>query len=117
MMRQFRVKYEIQFEGFKPSVRADKKKLRSLAAAQKRSLLYGPEPWLAFGKGPDDDWCHGKASAENCARYGGPDDPGCDETHSTAREFWAMRRAEFSGKILRVWIEERTVSPWKEGQQ
>ncbi len=116
-MRQFRVKYEIQFEDCQPSVRADKKKLRTLAAAQLRSLLYGPEPWLAFGKGPNDEWCHGKASAENCTRYGDPEDPGCGETHSTAREFWNMRRAEFSGKILRVWIEERTVSSWTEAQQ
>lgn len=120
MIRQFRVKFEMETPDNGDNqapyrvTKADKKKLRTREAAEKRLLLYGPEPWLAFDKGPDDEWCHGKASAEKCGgKIGyGPESPPCEEKHTTAREFWEMKRGEMAIKIVHAWIEERTLSPW-----
>ena len=128
MIRQFRVKYEIHlpavagdehWDGLpeRVEIRSDKKKLRSRAAAEKRSLLYSKAPWLAFDKQADDDWCHGRGRAEDCNRYGYPEELGCQNEHTTAREFFERQRAETGVKFGRTWIEERTLSPWSVSEE
>ena len=120
MSRQTRKQYRVCFtvawddcgDGFVGSPRADKKVYATRKRAERRSLLYGPEPWLAFGVAEDSIWCHGK---NNCANWRNPDyEETCPERHSTAREFWEERRAEMGVKFAKVWIEERTISTWQE---
>lgn len=50
-------------EGQAPRVRI----YRTMAGAQRRLLLYGPEPWLFWRKGPDDlVCCDGNAGMCGC---------------------------------------------------
>ena len=57
-------------EGLKPK----RKRYCSFAAARRLVLLLGPEPWLAYGKGPGDDGCshgyHGHESEPCCPAFG-----------------------------------------------
>lgn len=96
------------------TVSPDKRcKAGSLADARRRLLFYGPEPWLAFGKGPDDEWC---CASSPCLIHKGADPEGefnCDAEHMTAREFFTRQRDAMFGEVIEAWIEERTVSPWK----
>jgi hypothetical protein len=71
----------------------------TLAGAERRLLLYGPEPWLYARKGPDDLFC--------CR--GGPE---CDCHGMTMRE----RSEEVRGELPALEyarIESRAVGEWE----
>ena len=111
--RQYRVMRRVEWPrddgDTTESVSQDKRcKAGSLAQAKRRLLVYGPEPWLAFGKGPDDEWCCAKSP---CLGYK-DEEFVCDAEHVTAREFFTRQREAMFGKVIEAWIEERTVSPW-----
>lgn len=98
------------------TIHRDKRRFTSRKAAEKRLLVFGEEPWLAFGKGPEDPWCWGSHPCDMArptgARYSSEEDYECHEAHTTAREFFDAKRADRVGRLLEAWIEERTVSPW-----
>lgn len=76
------------------------REFRTRRGADRRMLLLGPEPWLAFdGRGPDDFWC--------CA--GSPE---CGCGGQSVREYHAARRAELPAmEYFR--LEVRDVGPWE----
>lgn len=81
-------------EGQDPRVRI----YRTLKGAQRRLLLYGPEPWLFWGKGPDGLVC---CDGWEC---------GCGG--DTYRERTAQIR-EHCPALECARIEQRRVSSWK----
>lgn len=74
------------------------------AAADRRLVLLGPEPWLAFGKSGDEPACdHDDNDRYEC----GP----CDRCHLTRREYETKARADFPPlEYLR--LETRCVTDW-----
>lgn len=108
-----RVEWPCDYGDTRETVSPDKRcKAGSLADAKRRLLAYGPEPWLAFGKGPDDEWCCAKTPCLGFAGDAGEEFDGCPAEHVTAREFFTRQREEMFGKVIEAWIEERVVSPW-----
>lgn len=85
--------------------RRKSKRFATLAAAERRVLLLGPEPWKAYNMEPNDRWC---CSGYQCACEG-----------MTAREYLLEARSKptQSGDdgmpaIMYVEIEERPVASW-----
>jgi hypothetical protein len=78
-----------------------RKKVRTFATrrgASRQLARLGPEPWTAYGKGPDDLRC--------CKGYG----CGCDGL--TERE-WAESLATEMPPLEFVRLESRPALPWK----
>ena len=92
-----RLRYRVvsKREGSRPKVCV----YATLAAAQKRLVLLGPEPWKAYGKGPDDLKCCAGGYECNC---GG----------RTEREVTDDMRAEMP-PLEWVRIDVREVTPWR----
>ena len=115
--KQYRVVATVEWpfdDGSYTVTKRGKRTYNSRAAAERNLLRYGPEPWLAYGKGPDDDWCHG---LHRCDETQGSSREGyrefkCPHVHTTARDFFEGMRRKNPAKVLDAHIEERTVSPW-----
>lgn len=87
-------------EGLKPK----RKRYCSFAAAGRLVVLLGPEPWLAYGKGPEDDGCdHGYKGheAEAC----------CPAFGETMRDRSERERREMP-PLEWVRLSQREVGPW-----
>lgn len=91
-----------------------RKVFSSFAQAAKHAERYGPEPWKAFGLGPDDHWCEGGATMRDlCGKPS--DDPfeppyRCNQPGRTCREAFAVTR---DSTLDRIEIQSRWVSPYE----
>jgi hypothetical protein len=87
-------------EGQRPTV----KRYASRAAAERRLVLLGPEPWRAYGKGPDDP-----CEMHEHTAWGG-EDMAFDGT--TERACTEKMRAEMPA-LEYVRLEWRVVGTWE----
>jgi hypothetical protein len=71
----------------------------TLRGAQRRAALYGPEPWTAHGRSPEELWC---CDGNQCPCGG-----------DTVRQHHESLRRELPALEF-VRIERRRVSAWEE---
>lgn len=73
------------------------RKRYALAAARRYVMILGPEPWLAYGKGPDDPAC-------SCDQW-----QECDRCGTTMREWTKKRRANLP-PAQNIRVERRPIT-------
>lgn len=62
-----KVRYEFRVVWKRRGFHQKSKRYATLKAAEKRQLFLGPEPWLALGVDPDEQYC---CSGAECGCYG-----------------------------------------------